>query len=244
MEEMNDWRERTILMFGEEKAEKLASSHVLVAGLGGVGGYAAEAICRAGVGEITLVDHDKVQNSNRNRQVIALSGTLGRFKADVMAERLLDINPVLKCHVVKDFLKDEAITALLENKFDYIIDAIDTLSPKIFLIYHALQKGIPLVSAMGAGAKTDPTQIRIVDISKTYECKHAHMLRKKLHQMGIYTGFRAVFSPEPANPGCVKLTENEPNKKTITGTVSYYPAIFGMMAASAAVRDILGIDIK
>lgn len=239
MKEQDNWRTRTELMLGRDKTEKLRNSHVLVAGLGGVGGYAAEALCRAGIGEITLADHDKVQHTNRNRQIAALSGTVGKYKADVMAARLMDINPQLKCHIIKDFLKNEIIPGILERNFSYIVDAIDTLSPKAYLIYHAYMKKIPLISAMGAGAKSDPLMIRIDDISKTYECKHAHMVRKRLHTLGIYSGVKAVFSPEPADPACIRLTDSESNKKTVVGTISYYPAIFGMMAASVAIRDLV-----
>jgi tRNA threonylcarbamoyladenosine dehydratase len=241
MTNQNDWLTRTKLLLGNEKLQKLRNAHVLVAGLGGVGGYAAEALCRAGIGELTLADHDIVQNSNRNRQIIAMNNTIGKMKAEVTKERLLAINPDLQCHLHTAFLKDASIETLLTHPFDYVVDAIDTLAPKVFLIYHTTNRNIPIVTTMGAGAKTNPEMIRIADISETFQCPHAHMLRKKLHKLGIRSGIRAVFSPEPADTNSILLTEGESNKKTIVGTISYMPAIFGLMAASVVIRELTRI---
>ena len=209
-------------------------------GVGGVGAYAAEMIARAGVGELTIADADVVGNSNINRQLVALHSTIGRQKCDVLAERLRDINPEIKLHTVNRFIKDDETDALLDSaKFDYIVDAIDTLSPKLALIKGALERNIPLVSSMGAGAKTDPTLMEIKDIAKTHHCPLAHMLRKRLHKIGINRGFRAVFSPEPIREGAMILCE-EQNKKSNVGTISYIPALFGIGCASVVVRDLIG----
>ena len=164
----DNWLERTELLLGAEKLEKLRAAHVLVVGLGGVGAYAAEMIVRAGVGRMTVADADTVNPTNINRQLVALHSTVGRPKAEVLAERLRDINPTLELHVVDKYIKDEETDLLLDSaRFDYAVDAIDTLSPKLALILGALKRGIPLVSSMGAGAKTDPTRLEIEDISRT-----------------------------------------------------------------------------
>ncbi len=237
---MNNWLERTELLLGEEKLDILRRSRVLVVGLGGVGAYAAEMIARAGVGRMTVADADTVAPSNINRQLVALHSTVGRAKAEVLAERLRDINPELRLDVVERYIKDSETDALLDaDRYDYIVDAIDTLSPKLALIKGALDRGIPLVSSMGAGAKTDPTLMEIKDISKTHHCPLAHMLRKRLHKIGINRGFPAVFSPEPVREGAMILCE-ERNKKSNVGTISYIPALFGIGCASVVIRDLAG----
>ena len=237
---MSNWLERTELLLGEEKLNLLRNANVLVVGVGGVGAYAAEMIVRAGVGRMTIDDADKVSESNINRQLVALHSTIGREKCDILAERLKDINPELQLSVVNRFIKDDETDALLDSdKFDYVVDAIDTLSPKLALIKGALDRGIPLVSSMGAGAKTDPTLMEIKDIAKTHHCPLAHMLRKRLHKIGIKRGFWAVFSPEPVREGAMILCE-EQNKKSNVGTISYIPAMFGIGCASVVVRDLVG----
>lgn len=236
----NNWLERTALLLGEDKLQLLRQANVLVVGLGGVGAYAAEMIARAGVGRMTIADADTVSESNINRQLIALHSTVGKQKAELMAERLRDINPDIELTVVNRFIKDDETDALLDSdKFDYIVDAIDTLSPKLALIKGALDREIPLVSSMGAGAKTDPTKMDICDISKTHHCPLAHMLRKRLHKIGIRKGFQAVFSPEPVREGAMILC-NEQNKKSNTGTISYIPALFGIGCASVVIRGLIG----
>lgn len=235
----SDWLERTALLLGEEKLAKLQNANVLVVGLGGVGAYAAEMIARAGVGRMAIADADVVSATNINRQLIALHSTVGKQKADLMRDRLLDINPDIKLRVVAKFIKDDETDTLLDSdKFDFVVDAIDTLSPKLALIKGALDRGIPLVSSMGAGAKTDPTQIEILDIAKTHHCPLAHMLRKRLHKIGIRSGFKAVFSPEPVREGSMVLCE-EQNKKSNTGTISYMPALFGIGCASVVIRQLI-----
>lgn len=237
---MREWLERTELLLGDEKLQILNRAHVLVVGVGGVGAYAAEMIVRAGVGSITIADADKVSASNINRQLVAMHSTIGCEKCDILAERLRDINPELNITIVNRFIKDDETDALLDSaKFDYVVDAIDTLSPKLALIKGALDRGIPLVSSMGAGAKTDPTLMEIKDIAKTHHCPLAHMLRKRLHKIGIKRGFWAVFSPEPIREGAMILCE-EQNKKSNVGTISYIPALFGIGCASVVVRDLIG----
>lgn len=234
------WRERTILLLGEEKAGIIRDAHVLVVGLGGVGAYAAEMICRAGVGKMTIADADRVSESNINRQLVALHSTVGQNKGDILAARLKDINPELELTVVNEYIRDEKTWELLDSaRFDYVVDAIDTLSPKANLIKGCLDRGLKVVSSMGAGAKTDPTLIEIRDIDKSHHCPLAHMLRKRLHKMGIRSGFHAVFSPEPVREGSMIIAE-ETNKKSNTGTISYMPAAFGCACASVVIRDLLG----
>ena len=233
------WLERTSLLLGDEKLKKLQNANVLVVGLGGVGAYAAEMIARAGVGRMTIADADVVSESNINRQLIALHSTVNRPKTEVMAERLRDINPSIELTIVSRFIKDDETDTLLDSdKFDYVVDAIDTLSPKLALIKGALERQIPLVSSMGAGAKTDPTRMEICDIAKTHHCPLAHMLRKRLHKIGIRKGFTAVFSPEPVREGAMILCE-EQNKKSNMGTISYIPAIFGIGCASVVIRGLI-----
>ncbi len=237
---MKDWMQRTELLLGEENMRRLAQAHVLVVGLGGVGAYAAEMICRAGVGRMTVADADEVSVSNINRQLVALHSTVGRSKAEVLAERLRDINPEIELTVVDKYIRDELTYELLDSaRFDYVVDAIDTLSPKAALIKGALDRGYRIVSSMGAGAKTDPSLMEIRDISASHHCPLAHMLRKRLHKMGIRTGFWAVFSPEPLREGAMILCE-ETNKKSNVGTVSYLPAVFGCGCASVVVRGLIG----
>ena len=234
-----EWLERTSLLLGDEKLKKLQNANVLVVGLGGVGAYAAEMIARSGVGRMTIADADTVSPTNINRQLIALHSTIGKEKSELMADRLRDINPEIELTVVNRFIKDDETDVLLDSdKFDYVVDAIDTLSPKLALIKGSLDRNIPLVSSMGAGAKTDPTKMEICDIAKTHHCPLAHMLRKRLHKIGIRSGFRAVFSPEPVREGAMILCE-EQNKKSNTGTISYIPALFGIGCASVVIRGLI-----
>ena len=237
---MNEWMQRTELLLGSDRIEGLRNARVLVVGLGGVGAYAAEAIARAGVGTMTIADADAVSESNINRQLPALHSTVGEPKAEVMARRLLDINPGLRLTVVRRYIRDEETETLLDEGFDYVVDAIDTLSPKAGLIRSCLERDIPVVSSMGAGAKTDPTRVRIEDIARSHHCPLAHMLRKRLHKMGIRTGFYVVFSDEPVREGSMMLCE-ETNKKSNVGTISYMPAVFGCHCATGVIRGRVGV---
>jgi len=234
-----EWNSRTELLLGAERIEYLSRCHVLVVGLGGVGAYAAEQICRAGIGQMTIVDADTVNETNLNRQIPALHSTLERPKSEVMAERLLDINPDLKLTVLNEFLRDERTEEVLSAaKYDFVVDAIDSLSPKVFLLYSAVQKGIPIVSSMGAGAKIDPSQVKIADISKSINCSLARVVRKRLRSKGISKGIPVVFSTEMPNEEAVVEVDNEMCKRTMTGTVSYMPALFGCYLASYVIRNI------
>lgn len=228
----DEWQQRTELLLGEEKMERLRKAHVLVVGVGGVGAYAAEMLCRAGVGKMTIVDADTVQPSNMNRQLPALRSALGRFKVDVLAGRFRDINPELELHVMPVYLKDEAIPELLDSAaFDFIVDAIDTVAPKCFLIYHALKRRMKIVSSMGAGAKKNITQVRFADLWDTYHCGLSKAVRKRLQKMGMKRKLPVVFSTEQADPEAVVLVEGEANKKSTVGTISYMPAVFGCYLA-------------
>ncbi len=241
--ETTNWQERTQLLLKKENLQKLKESHVFVAGMGGVGAFAAEMLCRAGVGTLTIADGDRVNPSNRNRQLLAMKSTENQRKVDLMAKRLLDINPELNIHAIDEFLRDERTNQVLKGGFDYVIDAIDSLSPKVFLIKQAVNLGLPLVSSMGAGGKIDPSDVKVAEFSNTYHCSLAKVLRKRLRKQGIIGGFKAVFSAEFVDEESVMEIENEPNKKTTVGTISYMPAIFGCFAASVAIREIIGMEV-
>jgi tRNA threonylcarbamoyladenosine dehydratase len=235
-----EWLQRTELLLGNEKLAKLRQAHILVVGLGGVGAYAAEMLCRSGIGKMTIVDGDKIHSTNRNRQLIALTSLEGLPKAATMGERLLDINPELELSVHDEYIKDDRMIEILGGDFDYVIDAIDTLAPKVFLIYHSVKKGHKIASSMGSGGKFDPMQVRISDLSESYNCKLASILRKRLHGLGVYTGVQVVFSPEKVNPEAITLTEGELNKKSTVGTISYMPPVFGCHLASVVIRYLIG----
>ena len=248
------WLERTEMLVGEDGIARLLSARVAVIGVGGVGGYAAEMIVRAGVGHILILDSDEVSVSNRNRQLLALNSTVGRPKCQVLKERLLDINPDLDIVTVEKFIIAEGAVPdsgfedasgtpsqlLGAYEFDYVVDAIDTLSPKLELIKYCMDRKIPLVSSMGAGAKFDVTRIRITDISKSFQCPLAHMVRKRLGKMGIRKGFKAVFSEEIADRSSIVLEAGR-NKKSQVGTISYLPASFGCACAQAVITGLLGV---
>jgi tRNA A37 threonylcarbamoyladenosine dehydratase len=210
-----------------------------------VGSWAAEMICRAGVGAMTIIDGDRITAANINRQLPALTSTTGRMKAEVMKERLLDINASLKIRVIPEFIRDQRMIDILEeDKYDYIVDAIDTLSPKVFLIYHSLRLNLRIVSSMGAGGKYDPLAIRVADISETNFCNLARMLRKKLHKLGVNKGFAAVYSPEVVDKDLIVRGSDESNKASSVGTMSYMPAAFGIVCASVVIRELAGIPLS
>lgn len=236
---MENWQQRTQLLLGDEKMERLRSAHVLVVGLGGVGAYAAEMLCRAGVGRMTIVDADMVQPTNINRQLPALHSTQGMKKVEVLETRYKDINPVLDLRVLPVFLKDENIPELLDAaSYDFVVDAIDTLAPKCHLIAEALKRRIKIISSMGAGAKSDITQVRFADIGDTYHCGLSKAVRKRLQKMGIKRKLPVVFSTEQADSNAVLLTEDEMNKKSTCGTVSYMPAVFGCYLAEYVIKKL------
>lgn len=234
-----NWQQRTELLLGEEKMNRIRQSHILVVGLGGVGAYAAEMICRAGVGRMTIVDADTVQPTNMNRQLPAMHSTLGKSKAEVLASRYKDINPEIELTVMSVYLKDENIPELLDSaKFDFIIDAIDTISPKCFLIFEAMKRHIKIVSSMGAGAKSDITKVCFADLWDTYHCGLSKAVRKRLQKMGVKRKLPVVFSTEQADSKAVLLTDDEQNKKSTCGTVSYMPAVFGCYLAEYVIKRI------
>jgi|YNPMSStandDraft_2_1061718.scaffolds.fasta_scaffold11637_2 tRNA A37 threonylcarbamoyladenosine dehydratase len=235
-----DWQSRTKLLIGEEGILKLENAHILVAGLGGVGSFACEILARAGIGTLTIVDSDTFNPSNRNRQIAALISTENKLKTDVIEQRLLDINPKIRVIKKTIYLKDENILQILkEAPYTYVLDAIDTLSPKVFLIYNSIKLNLRIISSMGSGGKFDPSLIKISDISESYECRLAYIVRKKLHRLGIYSGCKVVFSTEKVPKEKVFEINNVPNKKSVIGTISYMPPIFGAFAASEIIRDIL-----
>lgn len=237
------WMSRTQLMLGDEMVEKLMGKNILIVGLGGVGGICAEMIVRAGIGKLTIVDNDTVDESNINRQIQALQSTVKKPKAQVLAARLKDINPELDLTVLEVYIKEKITTDLVEKeKWDYIIDCIDTLSSKVFFIKACLDRKMPIVSSLGAGGKVDPSQIEVTDISKTHECNLAKYVRKRLHSLGIYKGLKVVFSPEKVDQSRIIETEKAFPKKSLIGTLSYMPAIFGCTVASVVIRDLLAND--
>lgn len=237
------WLSRTELIVGRENLVKLSKKHVLVVGMGGVGSFAAEFICRGGIGEMTIVDGDTVDPSNRNRQLPALATNHGQHKVEIMAERLKAINPELKLNVINAFVTPEKVEEILNNgTYDFLADCIDSFTPKITFLDAAMQRNIPIVSSMGAGGKMDPTQLKVVDISKTFNCPLAFQVRKRLRKHGIKKGLKAVFSPELPIRESLMLTDGTNFKKSAFGTMSYLPATFGATVASVVIRDLLNQD--
>lgn len=235
-----EWLQRTALLLGEEKLEQLTPKHILVAGLGGVGAYAAEMLGRAGIGNLTIIDGDRVQASNRNRQLLALASAEGKSKALLMEQRLRDINPDIRVTVIDEYIRDERMVEILRQApYDYVVDAIDTLAPKIFLIYHSVQLGLKVISSMGAGGKTDPSMIRVSDLSESYNCRLASILRKRIHKLGIYQGVKVVFSPEKVRRESIMMVEGEVNKKSTAGTISYMPPMFGCYMAAEIIQEFI-----
>ena len=236
----SEWLQRTELLVKEEGIERLQSANILIVGLGGVGSFAAEFLVRSGIENLTIVDGDTVDITNINRQLPALNSTIGKNKTDVVAERILDINPEINLKKINEFLEPERMEEILtQEKFDYVLDCIDSLSPKLALIITCKRKKIKLVSAMGAGGKTDPSKVIVRDISKTNNCFLAKQIRKKLKKEQIHKGFRCVFSTEIQDENSLKMTDGSNYKKSFYGTISYMPAIFGLYAAAEVIRFLL-----
>lgn len=232
-----DWLQRSELLIKNEGIEKLKNANVLVVGLGGVGSFAAEFLARAGVGNLTIVDGDTVDITNVNRQLPALHSTVGKNKVEVVAERILDINPEVHLIPINEFLSPERMDEMLENnKFDYVLDCIDSVSPKLALIKACRRRKIKIVSSMGAGGKMDPSKVMVRDLSKTNNCYLAKQIRKRLKKEGITKGFRCVFSTEIQNEDSLKLTDGSNFKKSFYGTISYMPALFGLNAAAEVIN--------
>jgi len=246
---MEKWTDRTELLLGEKVIAKFADSHVLVVGLGGVGAYVAELLCRAGIGKLTIVDGDTVDETNKNRQLPAMTSSIGKAKSAIVAERLRDINPDAEIIPIHEFIQKEQIAELLEQNYSYVVDAIDILTHKAWLITTCMQKKVKIVSSMGAGGKVDPAEVRIADIEQSYNCRLAKMVRKRLHKRKIFGGFKVVFSPEDVKGGIIipekdidedepKIPENFTKIGSTVGTISYMPAIFACHCSSVVLQDL------
>ena len=233
------WQERAELLFKEEGLKNLKNSNVLVVGLGGVGSFAAEFVARAGVGKMTIVDGDTVDITNINRQLPALHSTVGMNKVDVVGDRLMDINPELELTRINEFLSPERTHEIVTEEFDYVMDCIDSVTPKLNLIIAAKRKKIKVISNMGAGGKFLASKVQVKDISKTDVCPLAKNVRKRLKKAGISKGVKAVFSTEFPDESSVKLTDGTNFKKSFYGTNSWMPALFGLHAAETVINYLL-----
>ena len=238
---MDNWLDRSELLIKEEGIKKLKNSNVLIIGMGGVGSYAAEFIVRAGIGKLTIVDGDDVDNTNRNRQLPAMTSTVGKQKVEVMSSRLKDINPDLDLTVLDEFLSPERIIEVVTSDYDYVMDCIDSVTPKLNLLIAAKRKRVKVISVMGAGGKSDPSKVIVTDISKTYHDPLSRRIRKQLRSKGINKGIRVVFSTESPDKDSVELTDGTNFKKSFYGTISYMPALFGLNAAAEVIRYLLDI---
>lgn len=234
---MSNWLERTKLLIGKKALETLHNTHVLVVGLGGVGSYAAETMVRSGVGKISIIDGDEVDITNKNRQLQALDSTIGKQKAEVLKERFLDINSDLDITVYNQFMEPEAMHNLLkQHQFDFVLDCIDSVKPKISLILTLRRMECKFISSMGAGGKLDPTKIKIADIKKTKECKFAQTIKKYLKNKGVKDGVLTVYSEEIQIKESLQLTDGKNYKRSFYGTIAYMPAMFGMTMAYEVIR--------
>lgn len=233
------WQERAELLFKKEGLEKLKKANVLIVGMGGVGSFAAEFVARAGVGKITIVDGDVVDITNINRQLPALHSTVGLPKVQLMGSRLMDINPELELTIIQEFLSPERAFELVTDEYDYVMDCIDSVTPKLNLIIAAKRKKIKIISNMGAGGKFEAGKVCVKDISKTDYCPLAKQVRKRLKVEGISSGVKVVYSHERPDYESVKMTDGSNFKKSFYGTNSWMPALFGLHAAEKVVRDLL-----
>ena len=237
---MEHWYDRTETLLGPDALERLASAHVLVAGVGGVGGYAAEMLARTGVGHITIIDADDVAVSNINRQLIALHSTVGKSKVELFARRFRDINPDITVDARQENIEADTIPELMSGHYDYVIDAIDTVAPKMALIIHCLRHKVPIISSMGAGGRIDPTRVGYFDISETREDGLARVVRQRLRKEGIRSGLKVVASTEaPRRYSIIPL--DEANKRSSFGTIASIPAMFGIYLANHVVVKLAGI---
>ncbi len=232
------WLERTELLLKEEGLKKLQNAHILVVGLGGVGSFASEFLVRSGVGELTIVDGDVVDKTNINRQLPALHSTVNQTKTSIVANRLKDINPNLKLKVISKFLSPNEAFEIVDTKFNYILDCIDSIQPKIQLLISAKRKKVKIISAMGAGGKLDPAKVKVRDISKTRDCTLARVIKKELKKHKIHKGIRCVFSTEIQDKSSVFITDGKDYKHSFYGTISYMPALFGLYAAAEVIKKI------
>lgn len=240
MAHSNPLFERTHILIGDEGIARLQQAHVFLAGLGGVGSFTAEALARMGVGKMTLVDHDVVSGSNMNRQLVALSSTVDVLKADVMANRIKDINPDCQLTLITDFLTPDSIPQILAQGYDVVIDAIDSLSSKSALLETAWQNDMTVFASMGAGGKLDPTQVRTGDLMDTSMCKLAKHLRSQLRKRGVGRGIQTVYSLESPLPPLPPEPVSRGRARAVNGTVSYMPSIFGLTLAGMVINHIVG----
>lgn len=236
---MAEWTERALLLFKEEGLEKLKNANILIVGVGGVGSFAAEFIARAGVGKITIVDGDVVDITNINRQLPALHSTVGLPKIDVVGDRLMDINPDLKLTKIKEFLSPERAFEIVTEEFDYVLDCIDSVTPKLNLIIAAKRKRVKIISSMGAGGKMEAAKVKVADISNTENCFLAKAIKKRLKEVKIDKGVKVVFSSEIQDEKSLKITDGKNYKKSFYGTNSYMPGLFGLYAAETVIRHLL-----
>ena len=226
---------RTAILLGEENLEKLKRARVAVFGVGGVGGYVVEALARSGVGALDLIDKDTVSESNINRQIIALHSTVGRYKTEVAAERARDINPDICVRVYNTFYLPETAAQFDFSYYDYVVDAIDTVSGKIAIVEEAKKANVPVIAAMGAGNKLDPTKFEVADISKTSVCPLARVMRRELKKRGI-EHLKVVYSKEEPLPSPVV---DEESGKSVPGSVAFVPSVVGLILAGEVVRDLI-----
>lgn len=238
------WQERAELLFKPEGLEKLTNANVLVVGMGGVGSFAAEFLARAGVGKMTIVDGDTVDITNINRQLPALHSTVGKPKVQMIGDRLMDINPELNLTRIEEFLSPERAFELVSKEFDYVLDCIDSVTPKLNLIIAAKRKKVRIISNMGAGGKFLASRIKVKDISKTDYCPLAKQVRKRLKKEGISGGVKVVYSDERPDYDSVKMTDGSNFKKSFYGTNSWIPAAFGLQAAETVVLDLIERKVK
>jgi len=237
---MTDWLQRTELLIGANGLHKLKQANVLVVGMGGVGSFAAEFLCRAGIGRMTIVDGDRVDPSNKNRQIVALNSTVDVHKADVMSQRIQDINPEIQLTAIKEFLTPDLMMELVTTKFDWVLDCIDSLQPKLYFLGAAVTNGVKVVSSMGAGGRIDPQKVRIAPIFETDCCRFAYKVRKGLRRKGFgKANIIAVYSEELVNRESLQLTDGSNFKRSYYGTISYIPALFGINMASIVIRDLM-----
>jgi tRNA A37 threonylcarbamoyladenosine dehydratase len=238
-----NWLERTELLIKENGIEKLQNANLLIVGLGGVGSFAAEFLARSGVGKMTIVDGDTVDITNINRQLPALHSTIGKSKVEVVADRLLDINPKLELVKINEFLSPEKMEEVIDSQeFNYILDCIDSVTPKVTLLLMAKRRKIKVVSCMGAGGKINPAKVMVRDISKTYNCFLAKQVRKRLKKEKIDKGIRCVFSNEIQKEESLEMTDGANYKRSYYGTISYIPAIFGLYAAAEVINFLIEKD--
>lgn len=235
---MEDAFARTELLLGQEAVARLARCRVAVFGLGGVGGFTAEALARCGVGNLALIDHDQVSCSNLNRQILALQSTIGRKKVEVMAERVLEINPAIGLDLYPCFFDLSTKDVFDFSQFDYLVDAIDTVSSKLLLVEMAKQAGTAIISCMGAGNKLDPTQFRVADLYETSVCPLARVMRRELRKRGV-DQLKVVYSQEPPRaPLCREPAEG--SRRSTPGSVSFVPSVAGLILAGEVIKDLVG----